>query len=578
MSYMQEYYRWLAHGDMSTELKEELEHIRSLPAEIEDRFHKELEFGTAGLRGLIGAGTNRMNRYTVRKAALGFAQYICRQGEAAKRQGVVIAYDSRLNSYSFADEIMQILVQRGISVWFFQELAPTPLLSFAIRYYGAFAGIVVTASHNPPEYNGLKVYTQYGGQMTDHIASEVYRDIQQVGDTLLMDTSSDWLCSSGRGEIRMIGDELFAAYGVQVERLLVQRQLIESAGDELCIVYTPLHGTGKKVVSQLLANSGFRNVYLVSEQAEPDSRFPTVMAPNPEDPAVFESALRLAQEKQADLVIATDPDADRLGVMVKTGDGFRMLNGNQLGVLLLHYRLDQLSEKGQLPSNGRFIKTIVTSDLGEKIANKYKVVTENTLTGFKYIGEKMEAYEQEGTGRFLFGYEESFGYLAGDFVRDKDAVQIAAIVAEMVLVYKRAGKDLFRVLEEIYVEFGYYTEELLSVTLLGKQGQELIQEQLASLRQNLPTEIGGIQVRLVEDYKTGQKINRKTSEMTKLPLPPSNVIKLIMVDGSWLTIRPSGTEPKMKVYLSANAAQSEQDANEKLQRLKAGIKQLIRLT
>jgi phosphoglucomutase len=529
------------------------------------------------MRGILGAGTNRLNVYTVRKAAAGLANYVMKQGQKAKEKGIVIAYDSRKYSKEFADEITGLLVRKGIKVYLFQEICPTPLLSFAIRYIHAFAGIVITASHNPPEYNGIKVYNQDGGQITEEAARDIYTEIQKIADPLLI-PAVDTEKNEGSNEPIAIGDDLFEAYMDQVEALLHNRPLIQAEGESLGIVYTPLHGTGNKVIRTILKRVGFSNVHIVEQQEKPDSRFPTVKAPNPEEREVFELALLLAEEKQADVVMATDPDADRLGVLVKTGDGYQLLNGNQLGALLLHYLLEQTKARGIQIRKGLLLKTIVTSDLGEKIAAMYGLQTFNTLTGFKYIGEKMQECRNTGSHTFFFGYEESYGYLAGDFVRDKDAVQITAIVAEMALFYKRHGKDLFCVLEEIYAQHGFYCEELLSITLAGKEGQKQIQECLSSLRQNLPKEVAGIPVQAVEDYFQQVKFARKTEQTEALHLPKANVVKIILEDESWITVRPSGTEPKMKVYFSAVSQHSKKEAEEKLAAFQTAWAELIQIS
>ncbi|MGO0062408.1 phospho-sugar mutase [Brevibacillus fluminis] len=568
------YSRWLSEADMPLELKEELLQIQDQFKEVEDRFYKDLEFGTAGIRGLLGAGTNRINVYTVRKTAQGLARYVREHGQAAMDRGIAIAYDSRKYSKEFAGEIANLLARNGIKVYVFQEISPTPLLSYAIRKLGAFAGLVITASHNPPMYNGIKVYNEEGGQINEESARRIYEKIQEIADPLRIDTPRDNKAEAA--ETVAIGAELFESYLNDVEGLLQQRARNEAQGHSLSIVYTPLHGAGAKLVPSLLKRAGFGCVHIVSEQEQPDWRFPTVNAPNPEDPDVFALALTLAEEKRADVILATDPDADRLGVLARTAQGYSRLNGNQLGALVLHYLLEQKAAQGELAENGLLLKTIVTSDLGQRIAESHQVKTINTVTGFKFIADKIEECKRTGEHTFLFGYEESYGYLAGDFVRDKDAVQMTAIVSEMVLFYKGQGKDLFQVLEEIYEKYGYYQEELLSFTLPGKEGQEKIQAIMSALRHELPEQIAGIAVRAVEDYQQQTKIMVQNRRTEPLELPSANVVKILLADGSWVAIRPSGTEPKIKIYLSAFSQDTKQDADAKLSALQDALSEMFR--
>jgi len=574
---MEVYERWLGHGELPADLRGELQQIRSDREEIEDRFFKDLEFGTGGMRGIIGAGTNRLNVYTVRRAALGIAGFLQKTGGTAARQGVAIAYDSRKYSKEFAQQMAALLADTGIKVYLFAEMAPTPLLSFAIRHLHAYAGIVLTASHNPSKYNGIKVYNQHGGQITEQDAQDIYAEMQKLGDPLLLPAEAERDGQSAQ-PIVSIAEAVVEPYGEQVVRLLRQRPLIEKQGGRLSIVYTPLHGTGYKIIPDLLAKVGFTRVHLVAQQAVPDPDFPTVKAPNPEEGEAYERALALAARTQADLIMATDPDADRLGVLAKTGTAYERVNGNQLGVLLLHYLLQQSAAKGERISNGLLLKTIVTSDLGEKIAQSFGIQTENTLTGFKYIGEKIQERCTSGTHTFVFGYEESYGYLAGDFVRDKDAVQIAVLVAEMSLFYRQQGKDLFAVLEEIYSQYGYYREALQSLTITGKEGRERMEESIARLRSNPPRQIAGHPVWQVEDYERQTVTVAGTRQTKPLSLPKSNVMKFILQDGSWLAVRPSGTEPKMKVYLSAHSPNSREEAETKLERLLGALADLIRFS
>jgi len=567
--YFKEYERWLQYQDLNPDLLAELEQINEETKEIEERFYKDLEFGTGGLRGIISAGTNRMNIYTIRKVTLGLANFILKQGPEVMNKGVVIAYDSRKYSGEFAEEAAKVLAANNIKVYLFAEIRPTPLLSFAVRYLKAYAGIVVTASHNPPEYNGYKVYNQYGGQITEELTNLIFQEIQKI-DNMLEIPVIELDEAVKKQKVIMIADEIDQEYMKNVESLLLNKNLTLNAGKNLTVIYTPLHGTGNIPVRNILERVGFTNLYIVPEQEAPDPDFPTVKAPNPEEPEVFDLAIKLAKKHDADIIMATDPDADRLGVLVKIDKQYQALNGNQLGALILHYLLSEKSQKELLPENAVIVKTIVTSDLGAKIAAKYNVETENTLTGFKYIGEKIKDYKETGNKTFIFGYEESYGYLAGDFVRDKDAVQITAVVAEMALKYKQQGKSLFDVLTDIYREFGHHVEDLESITLKGIEGNNKIKEIVANFRNKRPKEINGIPVVMYEDYLVREKVNLNTGEKTLIKLPQSNVIKIFLEDGSWVAVRPSGTEPKLKFYFAA-VSDSFISAAEKMENLKSAI-------
>lgn len=568
--YLTEYNKWIVHEGIDSLLLSELIDVKEQLNEIEERFYKDLEFGTGGLRGVIGAGTNRMNIYTVRKATLGLARYILSQGKDTATKGVVIAYDSRRFSKEFAEEAAKVLATNNIKVYLFDELKPTPILSFAVRYLNAYAGIVITASHNPSEYNGYKVYNQYGGQITEQMADDIYKEINKLEDILEYEVIT--LASAiEKEQVVIVGQELDIEYIARVEELLLNKEIIAEHGSELKIVYTPLHGTGNKPVRQLLNKIGFSNLYVVEEQEQPDSQFSTVKAPNPEEREVFNLAIDLATKYDADIIMGTDPDADRLGVLVKVANDndYLALNGNQLGALILNYLLEEMANQGLLPKNGALVKTIVTSELGRAIADKYSIETVNTLTGFKYIGEKIKEFEQTDTS-YIFGYEESYGYLAGGFVRDKDAVQITAIVAEMALVYKRRNKTLIDVIEELYQEFGYYVEDLYSLTVKGIEGGSRINEIVALFREHSPTDINGIEVEWCEDYLVSKRINLIDGREEDIDLPTSNVIKLKLKDNSWVAIRPSGTEPKIKFYF-ATVSSSYNTSVAKLNNIKEAI-------
>ncbi|MBQ4867328.1 phospho-sugar mutase [Priestia megaterium] len=514
----------------------------------EDAFYKNLEFGTGGMRGELGPGTNRLNVYMVRKATEGLACYIEESGEEAKKKGVVVAYDSRHKSPEFALEVAKVLGQHGIKTYVFDELRPTPELSYAVRYLNAFAGIVITASHNPPQYNGYKVYGEDGGQLPPAAADKIITHMNCVENELSISVKEEQELLA-EGLLTYIGAEVDAAYTEALKTIQLNRKLVEEAGNELKIVFTPLHGSGNKSVREGLKAFGFTNVTVVKEQEHPDPDFSTVQSPNPEEHAAFELAIRYGKEIDADLLMATDPDADRLGAAVKDSSGeYIVLTGNQLGTLMLHYLLTQKKEQGVLPENGAVVKTIVTSEIGRAIASSFGLKTFDTLTGFKFIGEKINEFERSGDYQFQFGYEESYGYLIGDFVRDKDAVQSAVFAAEVAAYYKAQGKSLYDGLLEMFSKYGYYKESLRSITLKGKDGAEQIQKLVDAFRVNPVRELGGIAVTCVEDYQSGERVHVKEGKSESMPFPVSNVLKYHFEDGTWFTIRPSGTEPKAKFY------------------------------
>ncbi|MCF6136127.1 phospho-sugar mutase [Pseudalkalibacillus berkeleyi] len=569
MSWKNSYERWNTYDQLDEELKDQLLAIKGQEEKLEDCFYKTLEFGTGGMRGEIGPGTNRMNKYTIRKASEGLARYIEQFGEEAKHRGVVIAYDSRHKSPEFAMEAARTLGSHGIQTYVFDELRPTPELSFAVRYLHAFSGIVITASHNPPEYNGFKVYGNDGGQLPPKAANEVIDCVNQVENELDIHIATEEELKES-GLLTIIGDQIDRAYNQQLVGISVNSDLIKEQSD-LKIVFTPLHGTANKPVRAGLEALGFNNVTVVREQELPDPEFSTVKSPNPEEHAAFELAIQYGEKENADLLIATDPDADRVGIAVKNEEGkYVVLTGNQTGALMLNYLLSQKKANGNLPDNGVVLKTIVTSEIGRTIASKYGLRTVDTLTGFKFIGEKMKEYEETGEHTFLFGYEESYGYLIGDFVRDKDAVQACLMAAEVAAYYKSKGKTLYQGLLEIFDEYGYYQEGLESLTLKGKKGAEEIQEILATFRSQAPSDFGGIPVSMVEDYLSYERLIVKTTETEEITLPPSNVIKYILEDGSWICLRPSGTEPKIKFYFGVQAS-SLQKSQEILATLKEDV-------
>ncbi|WP_433748502.1 phospho-sugar mutase [Falsibacillus pallidus] len=561
MNWEQTCQKWLNFKELDEELRAQLESIQGDAKQLEDAFYKNLEFGTGGMRGVIGPGSNRMNRYTVRKAAEGLAQYILDKGEDAKGRGTVIAYDSRHKSPEFAMEAARTLASRGIKAYVFNELRPTPQLSFALRELNAIAGIVITASHNPPEYNGFKVYGEDGAQLNLKEADEVIKKVNLVEDELSLEVKDEKELIDC-GLIKFLGEEMDQAYVEKLKTISENPGLANDSG--LRIVYSPLHGTGNKPLRQALKALGYENLHVVEEQEHPDPQFSTVKAPNPEEKEAFELAVRDGHKYEADILIATDPDADRLGVAVKNpNDEYVLLTGNQTGALLIDYILSQKEDKGTIPSNGIIFKTIVTSTLGEKIARSYGVEVEDVLTGFKFIGEKIEQYHKDGSYRFLFGYEESYGYLIGDFARDKDAIQAAILAVEASAYYKKKGKTLYDVLQSLYEKHGFHAEGLQSLTLKGKEGAEQINALLGEFRRKPMTALNGVRVTACEDYKEQIKYDFENNTESKLVLPASNVIKYFLEDGSWICLRPSGTEPKVKFYFGVTG-EDEAEASKKL--------------
>lgn len=564
MSIVEDQYRQWIKAVVPTYLKEELLAIVNDASQIEERFYQYLQFGTAGMRGVLGAGTNRMNIYTIRRAAFGLAQYITENGETAKQRGVVIAYDTRHFSKDFAIETAQVLGALGVKVFVFSEARPTPELSFAVRYLNAFAGVVITASHNPKQYNGFKVYGEDGAQLTPSAIQTIIEKLDDIQNIFDIPTTS-WHKLEQYLTVEWILHNIDQAYQDKLHSLK-QRTNIDFT---IPIVYSPLHGAGLVPVQQGLQAFGFTNVHIVEQQAVQDGDFPTIPYPNPEEAVAFTHAIQKGKETGAQILLATDPDADRLGVAVKTERGYQLLTGNQLGALILQYLLEAKKEKNELPENGVLLKTIVTSELGAVIAKQYGIETVNTLTGFKYIAEKIAEYDQTNEKKYIFGYEESYGYLVQSFVRDKDAVQVALVVAEMAAYYATKQQTLLDVLDNLFKQYGYYQEALQSQTFEGITGQKEMQALLQNLRENRIFDIAGQKVLVVEDYLTQQAIHRDGS-ITKLNLPKENVLKFILEDQSWIAIRPSGTEPKCKFYFGTVASTREQ-AQHKLQQLQAAF-------
>lgn len=569
MAYKEIVEKWTSFAGLEANLKTQLTELQTSDKLLEDSFYKHLEFGTGGMRGELGPGINRMNIYTVRKAAEGLGKYIVEQGEEAMKRGVAVAYDSRHQSPEFALEVAKVVGKLGVKSYVFEELRPTPALSFAVRYLNTFAGVVITASHNPPEYNGFKAYGEDGGQLPPEAADIIIKYVNEVEDELTIEVLEEKELLE-KGLLTYIGAEVDAAYVEQLKTIQLNR--LPEAKD-LKIVYTPLHGTGNKPVRAGLEAFGFENVTVVKEQELPDANFSTVKSPNPEEHAAFEIAIRYGKEIDADVLLATDPDADRLGVAVKDTSGeYTVLTGNQLGALMLEYLLSEKKAKGMLPENGVVIKTIVTSEIGRTIAKSYGIPTIDTLTGFKFIGEKIKEFEQTHEHTFLFGYEESYGYLIGDFVRDKDAVQSAIFAAEVAAYYKAKGLTLYEGLLEIFKKYGFYQEGLESLTLKGKDGAEQIAYIMDTFRKAPIKEVKGVNVVAVEDYLTSQRSEGLTE--TLIDLPKSNVIKYYLEEGSWFCLRPSGTEPKAKFYFSVNSSSLEESTS-KLEALKLGVMEQV---
>lgn len=548
------YNEWLEKAVIDPDLKEELESIKGNEEEILDRFYRCLEFGTAGLRGVIGAGTNRMNYYTVCQATQGLADFLNKHFE---NPSIAIGYDSRIKSDYFSIEAAKVLAANGIKVYLYRELQPTPCLSFAIRYFKTSSGIILTASHNPAKYNGYKCYNANGYQMTDEEANETYEFIKKV-DYFTGIKTMDFDEAVEKGLIEYMGDEIIDAFLDEVIKQCVNPDMIADAG--LKVIYTPLNGTGNKPVRKILDRIGVQDVYVVPEQEMPDGNFPTCPFPNPEIKQAFECALKMAEDIQPDLLLATDPDCDRVGIAVKDGNGgYKLMSGNEVGAMMLNYLLSQKKEKGLLSENSIAVKSFVSTDLAEVIAKKYNCTFKNLLTGFKYIGELITQLEAEGRADdFVMGFEESYGYLAGTHARDKDAVVASMLICEMAAYYKAQGKSLAEVMDSIYDEFGYYFNTVSSYTFEGASGMEKMSAIMDGLRADAPKSFGGMEVTVVDDYKTSVSTNLTDSSTKTIELPKSNVLAYTLTDGNKIIVRPSGTEPKIKAYITAIGKDREQ--------------------
>ena len=573
MDYLKEYQRWLESDEFDEETKEELLSIKENEKEIEDRFYKELEFGTAGLRGVIGAGTNRMNKYTVGKATQGLANYILEQG--TENKGVAISYDSRKMSKEFSLQTALIFCANGIKTYLFKNLRPVPELSFSVRNLGCTAGVMITASHNPPKYNGYKVYWDDGAQINSPRDKDIIKKVREVKSFNEIKTISEEEAKE-KGLLNIIGEEMDDKYLGVLKSLVLNPEIVKQEGKKLKVVYTPLHGTGNTVAEKLLKELGLENVYVVPEQKNPDGNFPTVDYPNPEDPKAFKLALELAKKVDADVVLATDPDADRLGVFAKDSKTGEYMNytGNMSALLIAEYRISQMKEKGILPNNGFFVTTVVSSDLAKAIAKEYNLKCYEVLTGFKNIGAVMRKADDNKDGKYVFGYEESYGCLIGDYARDKDGISAVMSLCEAACYYKSKGKTLWDAMQDIYKKYGYFKETQVSIIREGAEGAEEIKQMMTSTRNKDIKNIGKYKVITFKDIEKDLVKNMETGEITKTGLPTSNVLYYELEDNNWCCIRPSGTEPKIKLYMGVKG-ESNQDAEEKLEYLKNAMLEVI---
>lgn len=572
MTFQENYQKWVDFADLPDYLRQDLENMDEKTKE--DAFYTNLEFGTAGMRGLIGAGTNRINIYVVRQATEGLARLIESKGVNEKERGVAIAYDSRHFSPEFAFESAAVLAKHGIKSYVFESLRPTPELSFAVRHLNCFAGIMITASHNPAPFNGYKVYGEDGGQMPPHDADALTTYIRAIENPFAIEVA-DVEAEKASGLIEVIGEAVDAEYLKEVKDVNINPALIEELGKDMKIVYTPLHGTGEMLARRALAQAGFDSVQVVEAQATPDPDFSTVKSPNPENQAAFALAEELGRQVGADVLVATDPDADRVGVEVLQKDGsYLNLSGNQIGAIMAKYILEANKNAGTLPENAALCKSIVSTDLVTKIAESYGATMFNVLTGFKFIAEKIQEFEEKHNHTYMMGFEESFGYLIKPFVRDKDAIQAVLVVAELAAYYRSRGLTLADGIEEIYKEYGYYAEKTISVTLSGVDGAEQIKAIMAKFRNNAPKEWNGTAITVVEDFKA-QTSTAADGTVTTLTTPPSDVLKYTLADGSWIAVRPSGTEPKIKFY-TAVVGESNEDSQTKIANIEAEINAFVK--
>lgn len=566
MNYKEEYKKWISDNNFDAEVAEELLKIKDDEKEIEDRFYKELEFGTAGLRGIMGAGLNRMNKYTVGKATQGLANYIKKKN--GEERGVAISYDSRNNSKEFSEIAALCLNANGIKAYVFDRLSPVPELSFAVRKLNCIAGIMITASHNPPKYNGYKVYGEDGAQIVSPVDKEIMQEVKNIKYFSEIKQMSKEEAVKNR-LYNIIGEEIHTKYLKEIEKLLLNKEIIKKQ-ENLSIVYTPLHGTGNIPVQSALSKIGFKNVHIVKEQEMPDGNFPTVDYPNPEDKKAFKLALELAKKVNAEIVLATDPDADRLGVFVKNENEYIPLTGNMSALLILEYILSQKSERNILPANAVVIKSIVSSTMVKPMVDFYNVKLEEVLTGFKYIGEKIKKHEENKDYNFIFGYEESYGCLAGTYARDKDGIAAVVLLCEAAAYYKENGISLWNQMQNIYKKYGFYKEGVKQITLEGIDGADKIKNIMSNLRENAPKKFGSFQVEKIRDYESQTILDLNTNEIEKIDMPKSNVLYYELSNDAWLAVRPSGTEPKIKYYIGVKG-NSQEEADKMMEELQDNI-------
>lgn len=569
MTWQENYQIWADRTDLPQNLQDDMKKLAADEKAAEDAFYQPLSFGTAGMRGLLGAGINRMNIFTVRQATEGLARLMDSLDDAVKGRGVAISYDSRHFSPEFAIESAKVLGAHGIKAYVFETLRPTPELSFTVRHLNAYAGIMITASHNPKEYNGYKIYGEDGGQMPPKESDIITASIREADMFEVPVKDEAELVEAGL--LVKIGKDVDDAYLAEVKTVTVNHELIDTVGKDMKLVYSPLHGTGALIAGQALKNAGFENVTIVPEQAEPNGDFPTVKLPNPEDPEALAMGIALAKEQGADVVIAVDPDADRMGTAVRQPSGeYQLLTGNQIGAVLLNYLLTAKKAAGTLPANGALVKSIVSSEFAADIAKSFGVETINVLTGFKYIAEQIQHFEDTNEHTFLFGFEESYGYLVKSFARDKDSVQATVLLAEVAAYYKSLGKTLYDGLQELFEQYGYFVENTKSLTFAGIDGADKIASLMNKFRAETPAEFGGVKVAKVEDFSLQTETDTATGAVTPMTLPKANVVKYWLTDGSWVAVRPSGTEPKIKFYVGTKGA-TAQAADEELAAIQATI-------
>lgn len=573
MSWRKIYEQWSTYENLDESLSQQLAALSDQTDALEDAFYAPLEFGTAGMRGILGPGINRMNIYTIRQATEGLARFIDTQDEDTRKRGVAIAYDSRHLSPEFALEAACTLAQHGIPSYVFESLRPTPELSFAVRHLNTFTGIMITASHNPANYNGYKVYGEDGGQMPPADAAALTTFVREIENPLDIAVLSEE-AAKAQGLIHFIGEPVDQAYLAEIKSVTINQPLIDEMGDELKLIYTPLHGTGKMLGERALMQAGFKKFIIEPTQGKADPDFSTVKSPNPEEHSAFEYAIALGEKEGADLLIATDPDADRLGAAIRLPNGeYQVLSGNQIGAILIHYILEAHQTAKTLPKNAVVLKSIVSSELPTAIANSYGVEMMNVLTGFKFIAEKIQQFETDHSHTFMFGFEESYGYLVKPFVRDKDAIQALVLFAEVAAYYKKQGKTLYDALQMIFDTYGYFSEKTISVTMSGQEGSAQIAALMQTFREKAPTHFADVKVIQTEDFKHLTKtFENGTVEM--LTTPPSDVLKYVLADDSWIAVRPSGTEPKMKFYIGVKA-DSQVAADEKIEALEAAINEIV---